>query len=182
MASSPAAWARSTVSLRSRRRMPRIARRTSTARLGWRLLRLCEREPAERLRSARFGRQPIVARREPDCCIAPAVRGSLHLDPSDAWAGLPLDEAKQQRPPEFAKCLPGRPWPALSKPACPRRGFIEATASGRNVALLLPPSMNEGPLSSPSRDVVRGLATSHCYMPGDRCRVKRLSKLTEVNR
>jgi hypothetical protein len=42
----------------------------------------------------------------PDGCIAPAVRKSLHLDSGDAWAAVLLYEAKRQRSPECARCLP----------------------------------------------------------------------------
>ena len=71
--------------------------------------------------------------------------------------------------------------PCRRSPRCHGYFPIVAAAAIRPV-LLLSPSMKEGPLSSPSPDVVRVLTTSHCDMPGERCRVKRLSKLTGVNR
>ena len=90
-----------------------------------------------------------------DVCIVPAVRKPLHLDPRRSWAGLLLDEAKQQRPSECARCLPRRAWPALSK-RLPARRIIEATASGRNVAQSLPPRSVEGGLCNRVRGAARG--------------------------
>ena len=58
---------------------------------------------------------------------------------------------------------------------------IEATVVERGTALLLPPSMNEGQLSSPSPDVVRVLTTSHCDMPGGRlvCQARKQAHWSE---
>ena len=74
-----------------------------------------------------------------DQVTSASVHKSMHLDADAAWVAVALREAKQQLPPECARCL------LRAAPSCveqadgrPRR-LIEATVSGRGPGLMLPP-------------------------------------------
>ena len=49
--------------------------------------------------------EPAVAPSAADYRIAPTVHKSMHLDADAAWVAVALREAKQQPPPECARCL-----------------------------------------------------------------------------
>jgi hypothetical protein len=81
-----------------------------------------------------------------DCCIDPAVRKSMDLDNGDAQAAVLLGEAKQQRPPECARCLPDVCGPALSKrAACAAADRSSSQQTQRRAAALAQQEASDAP-------------------------------------
>jgi hypothetical protein len=126
--------------------MPRIARRTSTARLGRRLLRLCEREPAERLTTC-----PLRTTKDsagPDCRnLAMRKYASWHgCRPTLRPAALPVAEQRsragavtgvrvKQRPSNRPRRVrgppnPSAPPPSLASPLSPSSHEVANDAPG----------------------------------------------------
>jgi hypothetical protein len=97
-----------------------------------------------------------VPPRAVDCCIAPAVRESMHLDPVAVLATM--------RFPRRSSCG-GRSQQVLADtPVCDprqtpvergaRRALIEAVVGGAGTALLLPPKLRSAPLGGVSHGAV----------------------------
>jgi hypothetical protein len=78
-------------------------------------------------------------------------------------AGASLCLARKVGPPLRPRWAAG---PAPRTLCAPRQRPSGGLQTWSHPALSRSPSMNEGPVSSPSPDVVRVLTTSHCDMPG----------------